>query len=104
MFYQQRRNVSYFVLPGATTGGVLWEKVFLEISQNSQENNCARFSFLIKLPARGLFKETFFTEHLFYRAPLGDCFCPFMLSLIILYVIFVLEMWTSGETRKFDSI
>ena len=25
------------------------EKVFLEISQNSQENTCARFSFLIKL-------------------------------------------------------
>ena len=24
-------------------------KVFLEISQNSQENTCARFSFLIKL-------------------------------------------------------
>ena len=27
------------------------EKVFLEISQNSQENNCARVSFLIKLQA-----------------------------------------------------
>ena len=26
------------------------EKVFLEISQNSQENTCARVSFLIKLP------------------------------------------------------
>ena len=25
------------------------EKVLLEISQNSQENTCARFSFLIKL-------------------------------------------------------
>ena len=32
-------------------GGVLWEKVFLEISQNSQENTCARLSFLIKLHA-----------------------------------------------------
>ena len=27
------------------------EKVFLEISQNSQENTCARVSFLIKLQA-----------------------------------------------------
>ena len=27
------------------------EKVFLEISQNSQENTCARASFLIKLQA-----------------------------------------------------
>ena len=30
----------------AATGGVLSEKVFLEISQNSQENACARVSFL----------------------------------------------------------
>ena len=27
------------------------KKVFLKISQNSQENNCARVSFLIKLQA-----------------------------------------------------
>ena len=33
----------------AATGGVLWEKVFLEISQNS--NTCAWVSFLIKLQA-----------------------------------------------------
>ena len=31
------------------------KKMFLEISQNSQENNCARVSFLIKLQALGLF-------------------------------------------------
>ena len=47
------------------TGGVLQEKEFLEISQNSQENIYARVSVLIKLQAR---------EQLFYRAPLGDCF------------------------------
>ena len=39
---------------GAATGGVLLKKVFLEISQNSQENICARVSFLIKLQALGL--------------------------------------------------
>ena len=33
----------------AATRGVLCERVFLEISQNSQENTCARVSFLIKL-------------------------------------------------------
>ena len=33
----------------AAIGGVLWEKVVLEILQNSQENTCARVSFLIKL-------------------------------------------------------
>ena len=30
------------------------EKIFLEISQNSQENTSARVSFLIKLQASGL--------------------------------------------------
>ena len=38
----------------AATRGVLWKKVFLEISQNSQENTCARVSFLIKLHASDL--------------------------------------------------
>ena len=33
----------------AATGGVLQEKVFLEVSQNLQENTCARVSFLIRL-------------------------------------------------------
>ena len=33
------------------TGDVLQEKVFLEISQNSQEKTCARVFFLIKLQA-----------------------------------------------------
>ena len=37
-----------FYLSEAATGGVLLEKVFLEISQNSQEN---KVSFLIKLQA-----------------------------------------------------
>ena len=31
----------------AATGGVLWKDVFLNISQNSQENTCVRASFLI---------------------------------------------------------
>ena len=36
----------------AAARGLLWKKVFSEISQNSQENTCARDSFLIKLHAR----------------------------------------------------
>ena len=36
----------------AATRGVLWKKLFLEISQNSQENTCSRVSFLINLQAR----------------------------------------------------
>ena len=67
----------------AATGGVLLKKVFLEILQNSQENICARVSFLKKLraSARQLYQkrdsgtgvllcilrnseDIFFTEHL----------------------------------------
>ena len=51
------------------------KKMFLEISQNSQENTCARVSFLVNLQAETLAlvlscefceisKNTFFTEHL----------------------------------------
>ena len=35
-------------LTEAVTGSVLYEKVLLEILQNSQENTCARVSLLIK--------------------------------------------------------
>ena len=65
--------------------GVLCKKVFLEISQNSQEKTCARVSFLIKLQACNLIKKatlaqvfscefceisknTFFTEPLWTTA------------------------------------
>ena len=34
------------------------KKMFLEISQNSQENTCARISLLIKLQASTLFKKS----------------------------------------------
>ena len=39
-----------------TTGGVLKKKVALEILQNSQENTCAKVSFLIK---KGLWHKCF---------------------------------------------
>ena len=64
---------------------VFYKKVFLKISQNSQGNTCARFSFLRKLQAsacnfikkeilsqlfscEGVFKNTFLTEHLWVTA------------------------------------
>ena len=49
--------------------------MFLEISQNSQENTCARASVLIKLQALGSGAGAFLwilwivQEHLFYRTP-----------------------------------
>ena len=42
----------------AATGGVLYKKVFLKISQNSRENTCARVSFLIKLQAYAFLRNT----------------------------------------------
>ena len=61
------------------------KKVFLEILPNSQANNCARVSFLIKLQAapatllkKRLWHRCFpvnfakFQEHLFYRTPLDE--------------------------------
>ena len=51
------------------------KKVFLQISQNSQENTCARIS-----PLRDSFTgflRIFWNlkDHFFYKTPLGDCFC-----------------------------
>ena len=58
----------------AATRGVLCKKVFLEISQNSQENNCARDSGTETLAQVfsgefcKIYKNTFFTEHLWATA------------------------------------
>ena len=41
------RDYRNFVWTEAATEGITWKKVFLEISQNSQENTCAKLSFLI---------------------------------------------------------
>ena len=68
---------------------VLWRKVFLEISQNSQENTCVRVSFLIKLQAlkkrlwHRCFPVNFVkflrapTEHLLTTASSVSWFCIF---------------------------
>ena len=58
------------------------KQVFLEISQNSQENTCARVSFLTKKPLVQVFsckfceisKDTFFTEHLRWQIPIDLTF------------------------------
>ena len=44
----------------AATGGILWKKVFLEISQNAQVFSCEICE---------IAKNTFFTEHLWMTAP-----------------------------------
>ena len=71
------------------------KKVFLIISQNSQENTCARVCFLIQLQASGkghwqrCFPVNFAVlQHLFYRTPPDDCFCTFNYGRVkpVLYV------------------
>ena len=74
LVYELKRE-KYMIFTEAATRGVLQEKVFLGISQNSQENTCDRVPFLIKLQAQVFFCEsceisrnTFFTEHLWTTA------------------------------------
>ena len=62
-----RTTTSAFSFSEATTGGVLWKKVFLKISQNSQENT---------------FGLSNFQKNLFYRTPLDDCFWLFRARLL----------------------
>ena len=78
------KNLTLILLTEAATRGVLCKKVFLEISQNSQENTSARVSFF-KQSCRPQFcnfikKETLaqmfsceFCE--ISKNTLDDCFC-----------------------------
>ena len=64
-------NNNSFDTTQAATSAVVYKKVFLEISQNSQENTCASVLFLIKLQACEfceILKNTFFAEHLWVTA------------------------------------
>ena len=49
---------------------MFWKKLFLKILQNSQENTCARFSFLINLQAWG--------PQLYYKKNHLSCPCSFV--------------------------
>ena len=73
--------------------------MFLKTSQNSQENTCARVSFLIKLQASAcnfikkvtLWHRCFpvnyanFLRIPFYKTPPGDCFCPYSCEVFVKY-------------------
>ena len=48
--------------PSFRTGGVLLEKVFLEILPNSQENTCGKVSFSIKLQAEATASDLSFVS------------------------------------------
>ena len=76
------------------------KKVFLEISEHSQENTCARVSFFKKVAGLVLCYRCFprnstkFLRTPFYKTPQGDCFwlCEEMVSPYIVYFkILILE-------------
>ena len=60
-------TASAFSFSEAATGGILWKKEFLKISQNLQENT---------------FGLRNFEKHLFYRTPLDHFFWPFHAMLL----------------------
>ena len=62
-----RTTASVFSFSEAATGDVLWKKVFLNISENLQENT---------------FGFRNFQKHLLYRTPLDDCFWLFRATLL----------------------
>ena len=62
-----RTTASAFSFSEAATGGVLWKKMFLKITQSSQENTFG---------LRNLQK------HHFYRTTLDDCFWLFRATLL----------------------
>ena len=54
-YFRKKFHLRWYRVQGSEAAtGVLWKKVFLEISQNSQESACARVSFLTKLQSWGL--------------------------------------------------
>ena len=62
-----RTTASAFSFLEAATSGVLWKKVFLKISQNSQENTLGLRNF---------------QKRLFNRTPLDDCFWIFRTTVL----------------------
>ena len=65
---------------------MFYKKVFLKVSQNSQETTCVRASFLLKLQEKETTVQLFFCEFceifkskifFLYRIPPDDCLCRF---------------------------
>ena len=102
-----------FIRPEAVTRRCSVKQVFLESSQNSQENTCARVSFSIKLQASGdsgtgvfLWILRNFLEHLFLQNTSSDCFCKTIFSGLFLFhktpwehslSLSVLQKWKFSE-------
>ena len=62
-FFVKYFTTTHRLHPEAASGGVLWKKVFLKISQNSQENTCARVTKEIEC-----FQQNIFDRSVFYTS------------------------------------
>ena len=94
----------------AAARGVLWRKVFLEISQNSQENACVRVSFFKKEILAQAFscefyeisKNTFLTEHLGTTASKVLVFVWIRIDFILKNNFFEQFLYYKIFTKKID--
>ena len=83
----------------AATRGVLQEKVFHKISQNSQESTCARASFLIKLQAMLGWNWQKIKQMLTNTLGLNFCYLKiirFLHSNIIEYILKMYKKWSAS--------
>ena len=92
MVYCSNRNITNQKSEVQITKRCSAKKVFLEISQNSQKNTCARVSFLIKLQASGLWYRCFsvnfakFLRTLFLQNTFRCCFLKIKIAKVYLHV------------------
>ena len=97
------------------------KNMFLEISENSQENSCVRVFFLIKLQASikkeslvhvfscecyEISKNTFFIEHLWTTASVGLWFKYISTNLYVLFLLFVIVfvLWSHYPIQSFKKL
>ena len=116
LFYDNYVKENKILHTEVTTRGVQLKKVFLKFSKNSQENTCARASFLINFVKKetleqalscefsDIFKNTFYTEHLWTTASAHSSLV--LLSKIYLDIrekivtLLTLENWTLSLYKK----
>ena len=87
----------FLIFSGAATRGILWKKMFLEISQNAQEKTCARVSFFNKVA--GL-------SQIYFAVNLATRFLrtPFLLNtswrLLLYFVTWEMKKVTRSSYRR----
>ena len=85
----------------AATRGVLCKKVFLEVSQNSQKNACARVSFLIKLQVSRIWTEYGEAEcgRLYQKRDPGNRCFPVNFMKVLRTPFFTEHLWSNKNSE-----